>query len=145
MKTHFQLPSTIYHKSKQSQTIEEQQVEEEAILLARRLSNAAAFPMVLKAALELGVIDTVATIGHGSWLSSSEISIRLPTIPTNPEPPVLLDRMLRLLASYSILKCRNVVKEDSGQTGKIWMVYGAGPVCKLLLNNSDGSGSFARL
>ncbi|CAE6238978.1 unnamed protein product [Arabidopsis arenosa] len=144
MENHFVVPSTIYPNPKSAQTKDEQQVEE-ARLLARRLSNAAAFPMALKAALELGVIDIIATIGDGLWLSPSEIALRLPTKPSNPEAPVLLDRMLRLLASYSILKCRNVVTKENGQTGKIERVYTAEPVCKFLLNNSDGSGSFASL
>ncbi|CAH8279563.1 unnamed protein product [Arabidopsis lyrata] len=144
MENNFVVPSTIYPNPKSAQTKDEQQVEE-ARLLARRLSNAAAFPMVLKAALELGVIDIIATIGDGLWLSPSEIALRLPTKPSNPEAPVLIDRMLRLLASYSILKCRNVVTKENGQTGKIERVYTAEPVCKFLLNNSDSSGSFASL
>lgn len=144
MENYFQVPLTIYPEQKPCRTKDEQQVEE-ARLVAWRLSNAASFPMVLKAALELGVIDIIATIGDGMWLSPSEIALRLPTKPSNPQAPVLLDRMLRLLASYSILKCRNVVIEDDGQTGKIRRVYTAEPVCKFLLNNSDGSGSFASL
>ncbi|ESQ43115.1 hypothetical protein EUTSA_v10014001mg [Eutrema salsugineum] len=146
MENHFGVPTTtIYSKPKPGLIKEEQQVEEEASLLARRLSNAAAFPMVLKAAMELGVIDTLANIDDGLWLSPSEIALRLPTKPSNPKAPVLLDRMLRLLASYSILKCRNVVVEDSSQAKKIGRVYGAEPVCKFLLNSNDGSGSFAPL
>lgn len=124
---------------------EEKQVEEDARLLARRLSNAAAFPMVLKAALELGVIDTIATAGVGLWLSPSEIALRLSTKPRNPQAPVLLDRMLRLLASYSVLKFRTVVIEDNGQTKQMGNVYAAEPVCKFLLSNVGGSGSFASL
>ncbi|CAH8360317.1 unnamed protein product [Eruca vesicaria subsp. sativa] len=130
---------------KPGQTKEEKQVEEEARLLARKLSNAAAFPMVLKAALELGVIDTIATAGVGLWLSPSEIALRLPNKPSNPQAPVLLDRMLRLLASYSVLKYRTVAIEENGQAGQMGSVYAAEPVCKFLLSNVGGSGSFASL
>ncbi|CAA7049070.1 unnamed protein product [Microthlaspi erraticum] len=144
MDKHFQVSSAIYRKPKPGQTKQDQEVDDEARLLARRLSNAAAFPMVLKAALELGVIDTIVTAGDGVWLSSFEIALRLPTKPSNPEAPELLDRMLRLLASYSILKCRAVVIEEKGQT-KIGRLYAAEPVCKFLLNSSDGSGSFASM
>ncbi|CAA7049069.1 unnamed protein product [Microthlaspi erraticum] len=142
MDNHFQVSST---KLKPGQTKEEQQVEEDASLLAMKMSNANAFPMVLKAALELGVIDTIATVGHGLWLSSSEIALRLPTKPSNPEAPVLLERMLRFLASYSVFKCRTVALEENGQTEKVERVYAAEPVCKYLVNNSDISGSFAPL
>lgn len=115
MDNHFQVSSSIYRKPKPGQTKQDQEVEDEARLLARRLSNAAAFPMVLKAALELGIIDTIATAGDCLWLSPFEIALRLPTKPSNPEAPELLDRMLRLLASHSILKCRAVVIEEKGQ------------------------------
>ncbi|KFK27033.1 hypothetical protein AALP_AA8G325300 [Arabis alpina] len=142
MENHCLVSSTNYPKPKPGQTIEEQ-VDEEASLLARRFSNAAAFPMVLKAALELGVIDTIATAGL--WFSPSEVALRLPIKPSNPEAPVLLDRMLRLLASYSVFKCRTVATEENSQTGNIGRVYAAEPVCKYLLNNNDGSGSFASL
>ncbi|KAG7534123.1 S-adenosyl-L-methionine-dependent methyltransferase [Arabidopsis thaliana x Arabidopsis arenosa] len=143
MANHLQAPLTI--NPKPNRTKEGQEVEEEASLLARRLSNSAAFPMVLKAALELGVIDTMVTVGDCLWLSPSEIALRLPTKPSNPEAPVLLDRMLRFLTSYSVFKCHTVVTEENGQTGKIKRVYAAQPVCKFLLNNSDVSGSFASL
>ncbi|KAL1189994.1 Indole glucosinolate O-methyltransferase 5 [Cardamine amara subsp. amara] len=85
-------------------------------LAAVRLANCAAYPMVFKAAVELGVIDilyaaTRADVtGSGSFLTPSEITTRLPTKPSNPEAPALLDRMLLLLASYSMVKCQ-VVEE----------------------------------
>ncbi|XP_023643757.1 indole glucosinolate O-methyltransferase 4 isoform X2 [Capsella rubella] len=96
--------------------------------------------MVFKAALELGVIDTMAAVDEGVWLSSSEIALRLPTKPTNPQAPVLLDRMLALLVSHSILKCRMVV-----ETGKSERVYAAEPVCMFFSHYGGASGSFASL
>ncbi|CAH8389981.1 unnamed protein product [Eruca vesicaria subsp. sativa] len=105
-------------------------------LMAVRLANAAAFPMVLKAALELGVFDTLYTASV--FLSPSEISSRLPTIPRNPGAPVLLDRMLRLLASYSMVKCGTV------QAGKGERVYRAEPICRFFLkDNIQDIGSLA--
>ncbi|KFK29762.1 hypothetical protein AALP_AA7G175700 [Arabis alpina] len=71
----------------------------------------------------------------------TEIAFRLPTKPTNPEAPVLLDRMLRLLASHSVLKCRIVENGDNDQTGKTQMVYAIEPVCTFFLNRGDDSGS----
>ncbi|VVB04186.1 unnamed protein product [Arabis nemorensis] len=124
-------------------TKEEQQLDEETVSLqAERLVNTMAFPMVLKAALELGVIDTIAAVDKGVWLSASELAIRLPTKPNNPEAPNLLDRMLVLLASHSILKHRMV---ENGETGKIEREYAAEPVCAFFLNRGDGSGSLASL
>ncbi|KAL1214583.1 Indole glucosinolate O-methyltransferase 1 [Cardamine amara subsp. amara] len=127
-------------------TKEEQEVEEKMVSLhAESIVNYVAFPMVLKAALELGVIDTIAAAGNDTWLSPYEIALSLPAKPTNPEAPVLLDRMLRLLVSHSILKCRMVEIRENGQTGQIERVYAAEPVCKFFLKDSDGSGSLVSL
>ncbi|WZZ47209.1 hypothetical protein YC2023_043468 [Brassica napus] len=60
----------------------------------------------MKSLHEIGVLDTIAANGKDAWFSSSEIAFGLPTKPTNPEAPMLLDRMLRLLVSHSVLKCR---------------------------------------
>ncbi|XP_010539649.1 PREDICTED: indole glucosinolate O-methyltransferase 4-like [Tarenaya hassleriana] len=115
----------------------EEKEEDEAGLQASRISNAVAFPMVLKAAFEIGVIDTISEAGEGAWLSPSEIASRLPTKPTNPQAPLLLDRMLRLLTSYSILKCRTV------RTGndEIERVYATERVCQFFLTDNQDSGS----
>ncbi|KAG7587382.1 O-methyltransferase COMT-type [Arabidopsis thaliana x Arabidopsis arenosa] len=144
MSNHLQEPLTTYPKP--VLTKEEQEVDEKMVSLqAESIVNTVAFPMVLKAALELGVIDTIAAAGNDTWLSPSEIAVSLPTKPTNPEAPVLLDRMLRLLVSHSILKCRMIETRENGQTGKIERVYAAEPICKFFLKDSDGSGSLSSL
>ncbi|CAA7022847.1 unnamed protein product [Microthlaspi erraticum] len=133
MANHFQDPLTTSPKSSLSKE------GETVSLQAERILNSLAFPMVLKAALELGVIDTIAAIDEDVWLSSSEIVLRLPTKPTNPEAPVLLDRMLVLLVSHSILKYRLVKTGEKGQTERL---YAAEPVCTFFLNRGDGLDSF---
>lgn len=144
MSNHLQDPLTTYPKP--GLTKEEQEIDEKMVSLqAESIVNAVAFPMVLKAALELGVIDTIAAASNGTWLSPSEIAVSLPNKPTNPEAPVLLDRMLRLLVSHSILKCCMVESRENGQTGKIERVYAAEPICKYFLKDSDGSGSLSSL
>lgn len=125
---------------------EEERFEEDAVSLqAEKITHMMAFPMVFNAAIELGVIDTIAAVDDGVWLSPSEIALGLPTKPTNPEAPVLLDRMLVLLASHSVLKCRIVETGENGGigTGKTERVYAAEPVCRFFLNRGDGSGSLA--
>ncbi|CAA7021645.1 unnamed protein product [Microthlaspi erraticum] len=57
----------------------------------------------------------------------------------------MLDRMLGLLASYSILKYRMVETGENGATRKFERVYAAEPVCMSFLNRGDGSGSLASL
>ncbi|CAN8304560.1 unnamed protein product [Cochlearia groenlandica] len=93
--------------------------------------------MVLKASLELGVFDTLYA-SSSEFLSPSEIATRLPTKPSNPGAPVLLDRMLRLLASYSMVKRGKVLE------GKCERVYKAEPICRFFLkDNIQDKGSLA--
>ncbi|XP_059631810.1 caffeic acid 3-O-methyltransferase-like [Cornus florida] len=117
---------------------EHSQGEEEVGKLALRLANAVVLPMVLKSAVELNLIDVLSAAGDGAYLSPSEIAAHLPT--HNPDAPILLDRMLRLLASYDILKC----SIRTGENGEVQRLYGVGPICKFLTKNQDG-GSVAPL
>ncbi|KAG5564899.1 hypothetical protein RHGRI_000936 [Rhododendron griersonianum] len=95
------------------ETNEEQQQYSYAVELA--LSPV--LPFVLKAVVELQVFDIIAKAGPGAQLSPSQIASQLPPAgPTalvgNPDAPEMLDRMLRLLASHSILTC-SVIDHDS--------------------------------
>ncbi|KAK9271286.1 hypothetical protein L1049_026876 [Liquidambar formosana] len=83
-----------------SQAVEK---EEEVGKLAIRLANAVVLPMAMKSALELKLLDIISAAGDGAFPSPSDISAQLPT--NNLAAPVLLDRLLRPLASHSILKC----------------------------------------
>ncbi|KAJ4880617.1 O-methyltransferase family protein [Raphanus sativus] len=144
MTNHPQDPLTSYLNP--GLTKQEEQVDQEMMSLqALKITNTLAFPMVFNAVLELGVLDTIASFGQGAWLSSSEIAFGLPTKPTNPEAPMLLDRMLRLLVSHSVLKCRIVETGEKDITGKINMVYAAEPVCTFFLNHGPESGTFKSL
>nr|DAD35907.1 TPA_asm: hypothetical protein HUJ06_006547 [Nelumbo nucifera] len=77
--------------------------DENHCLFAMQLASASVLPMVLKAAMELNVLEIIAREGPGAHLSPLEIAAHLST--QNPEAPVLLDRILRLLASHSVLTC----------------------------------------
>ncbi|XP_010241050.1 PREDICTED: caffeic acid 3-O-methyltransferase 1 [Nelumbo nucifera] len=108
------------------------QEEEEACNYAMQLASASVVPMVLKAAIELDVLEIIAEAGAGAHISTSEIASHLPT--QNPDAPVMLDRMLRLLASFSILTCSLRTHDD----GRVERLYGLAPVCKFLVKNEDG-------
>ncbi|XP_044480397.1 caffeic acid 3-O-methyltransferase-like [Mangifera indica] len=112
--------------------------EQEVGKLAIRFANAAILPMVMKSAIELNLIGIIFASDNGVFLSPSDIASMLPT--KNPEAPVLLDRMLRLLASYDILKC----SVRKGENGQVERLYGAAPICKFFVKNADG-GSVASL
>uniref|UniRef100_A0A224XFB0 caffeate O-methyltransferase n=1 Tax=Hypericum kalmianum TaxID=473045 RepID=A0A224XFB0_9ROSI len=106
--------------------------DEEANLFAMQLVSASVPAMVLKAAIELDLLEIIAKAGPGAFLSPGEIASQLPT--KNPDAPVILDRILRLLASYSIVTC-SLGSSPDGKTGRL---YGLAPVCKYLTKNEDG-------
>ncbi|KAM1769131.1 hypothetical protein ACFX12_047005 [Malus domestica] len=74
--------------------------DEETNLFAMQLANALTLHMVLKTALELDLLEIMTKAGPGAFFSLANLASQLPT--KNPNNPVMLDRMLRLLANYSI-------------------------------------------
>ena len=118
--------------SSETQMTPTQVSDEEASLFAMQLASASVLPMVLKSAIELDLLEIIAKAGTGAYLSPSEIASQLPTI--NPDSPVLVDLILRLLASYSVLTCTL----RTLPSGKIERLYGTAPVCKFLTKNEDG-------
>lgn len=112
------------------------QEEEEACIHAMQLASASAFPMVLKAAIELDVFEIIAEAAHHGdpYLTPSEIASKLSST-TNTQSPLMLDRMLRLLASYNVLSCKVHTLDGGG----VERLYGLAPVCKFLLKNKDGA------
>ncbi|KAL5980974.1 hypothetical protein ACLOJK_028894 [Asimina triloba] len=89
--------------------------------------------MTLKAAIELDVLEIIAKAGPGAQLSPAEIAAHITT--KNAAAPVMLDRILRLLASYSILTCTHRILEN----GQLERVYGLAPICKFLVRNEEGA------
>ncbi|KAJ4875628.1 Flavone 3'-O-methyltransferase 1 [Raphanus sativus] len=106
-----------------------QVTDDEAALFAMQLASASVLPIVLKTALDLDLLEIMAK--NSSQMSPSEIASQLQT--KNPEAPIMLDRILRLLTSYSILTCSNRTNPDG-----VERIYGLGLVCKYLTKNEDG-------
>ncbi|GMP25054.1 hypothetical protein CsSME_00002102 [Camellia sinensis var. sinensis] len=106
--------------------------EEEACLFAMQLASASVLPMVLKSAIELDLLEIMAKAGPGAYVSPSEVAAQLPT--KNPDAAVMLDRILRLLTSYSVLNCTLRDLPNGG----VERLYGLAPVCKFLTRNADG-------
>ncbi|KAM3381693.1 caffeic acid 3-O-methyltransferase [Capsicum galapagoense] len=108
------------------------QTEDEAFVFAMQLASASVLPMVLKAAVELDLLEIMAKAGPGAFISPSELAAQLPT--KNPEAPVMLDRMFRLLATYFVLNCTLRTLPDS----RVERLYSLVPVCQFLTKNGDG-------
>ncbi|GLU14737.1 hypothetical protein SLE2022_312900 [Rubroshorea leprosula] len=109
--------------------------EDAAFEHARSLNTSGYFAPVLHASIHLGLFNIIARAGPGAELSASEIAAQLPT--KNPYAPFYLDRMLRLLACYSLLTCsaRSIREEEDG---KIERLYGLAPPGKAFVPDEDG-------
>ncbi|KAJ4783969.1 Caffeic acid-3-O-methyltransferase [Rhynchospora pubera] len=108
--------------------------EEEACKYAMQLAGACVLPMTLNAAIKLGVLEILVKGSGGPFgkpvMTASDVASHLKT--NNPQAAEMLDRMLRLLASYNVIKC-DVEIDD-----KVTRRYGPAPVCKWLTKNEDG-------
>ncbi|KAK9217814.1 hypothetical protein WN943_006444 [Citrus x changshan-huyou] len=80
------------------------------------LVNSSIPRITMKAAIKLGVLEILAKASP-SQLTSSEIASQLPT--NNKEAPIVLDRMLRLLACHSF---RNLVTNKDGSVQRLYGV-----------------------
>lgn len=101
--------------------------EEESFHYAVQLVVSSALPMSMQSAIELGVFDIIARAGSGAGLSAPEIAAQIGT--TNPEAPFMLDRVLRLLTTHSVLSCSVV----DGQR-----LYRLSAVSNHFVTNEDG-------
>ncbi|KAK9724608.1 hypothetical protein RND81_05G086200 [Saponaria officinalis] len=106
-------------------------VTDEAASLAMCMASWSVPSMVFKTVLELKVLDIIQSSGPLGQLSPTEIAAQLPT--KNPDAPMVLDRMLRLLASFDILTFSARVGPD----GRLERLYGLGPMCQFLVSNDD--------
>ncbi|KAK8698204.1 hypothetical protein V6N13_114330 [Hibiscus sabdariffa] len=107
--------------------------EEADILQAMHLASLSSLPFGLKVAVDLGLLEIISKADPPSrTLSPAEIVSQLPT--NNPEAASIVDRILRLLATHSILTCTQITGED----GKIQRSYGLSSVGKYFLLNEGG-------
>ncbi|KAJ3690539.1 hypothetical protein LUZ61_019703 [Rhynchospora tenuis] len=111
--------------------------EEEACMHALQLASASILPMVLKAAIELDVLEILIKGCGGPFgkpvMTASDVVSHLKT--NNPQAAEMLDRMLRLLASYNVIKCDVEIDDERNNVTRR---YGPMPVCKWLTKNEDG-------
>ncbi|CAN8303578.1 unnamed protein product [Cochlearia groenlandica] len=114
--------------------------EQNLSLYAMVLSSSSVLPMVLKTAIDLGLVDILAEYSPSSPLSVTQIVSLLYTKTRKHHDPSLINRILRCLASYSIVTCS--VSTDQSEPS---VVYGLAPVAKYFTKNQDGVGSLAPL
>ncbi|CAN6686997.1 unnamed protein product [Malus baccata var. baccata] len=110
--------------------------EEENFGCAMQLVFSSVLSMSMQSAIELDVFDIIAKAGPGAKLSSSEIAAHIGSGTRNSEAPIMLDRILRLLASYFILSCSVVANKEDGSDSQ--RLYSLGPVSNHFVTNEDG-------
>ncbi|KAL4385472.1 hypothetical protein GQ457_15G011420 [Hibiscus cannabinus] len=101
---------------------------------AMQLVSSSVVPMALKAAIELGVFEIIQRAGPDALLSPSQIASQLPS-QSNPKAPLILDQILRLLASHSVLTFSLVTNQ---QDGRFATHYGLAPVAKHFIRSPGG-------
>ncbi|KAL2930134.1 Caffeic acid 3-O-methyltransferase [Bienertia sinuspersici] len=112
---------------------------------AMQLTNAIALPMALKTAIDLGVLEIMEKAGPTARLSPTEIATRIvPSAHNDSRISQMIDRILRLLSSYSVVSCY-VVKADEHKhvDSQMQRTYGLTPLSRYFIQPKDDQGSLA--
>ena len=111
--------------------------DDQVCLYAMLLSTLQVFPSILNAAVDLNLFEVFSRLAPpAEYLSVSEIASQLPT--QHPELHSRLDRMLRVLASFSVLNWTTHTKED----GTVERLYSLSLAGKYFLKNETESLAF---
>ncbi|MCH79658.1 anthranilate N-methyltransferase-like [Trifolium medium] len=78
-----------------------QQGEDPVLVFTSQITGSIIVPLALRSAIDLGIFEILAKAGEGAQLSAEDIAVKIGT--NNPLAPTMLDRLLRLLVSHSIL------------------------------------------
>ncbi|KAL7145191.1 hypothetical protein ABFS83_07G063800 [Erythranthe nasuta] len=108
--------------------------DDNAAVTALAACGSSILEMVLYAAVELDIFQILSRAGNGARLSTSDIVSRLPT-PAADGAAVVLDSMLKLLATHSLLICENIGGPERR--------YGIAPAGKFFAKD-DGGGAARR-
>ncbi|KAF7800812.1 anthranilate N-methyltransferase-like [Senna tora] len=106
--------------------------EDAAFVSAMQLVTSMVSSMAVQTASELGVFDAIAGAGEGARLSGKDI-VDLVCC-KNPDAASMIDRVMKLLASHSVVECS--VLEDA--QGKKQRAYGLNSVSKFFVTDADG-------
>ncbi|XP_061359228.1 cathecol O-methyltransferase 1-like [Gastrolobium bilobum] len=108
---------------------------EDSLEFAMETMGSVVLSMALRSAMELGVFDVIAKAGEGAKLSANDIAVQIGT--NNPEAPSMLDRLLRLLVSHSVLY--SSVHEDPQNLGLPQRFYSLSHGSKYFVTDADGT------
>ncbi|RDX57994.1 hypothetical protein CR513_62724, partial [Mucuna pruriens] len=104
----------------------------ESFFCALQIVNSVSLPLSLHAVLDLGVFDIIHKAGPDARVSAQDIAAQFSS--NNPDAPTMLDRILMLLASHSLLHCS--LSHD--QFGSFKRLYSLNSVSRYFIPNQDG-------
>ncbi|KAM3343960.1 hypothetical protein P3S68_026050 [Capsicum galapagoense] len=93
--------------------------EERNCTYAMQLMSSSVLPFVLHSTIQLDVFEILAK-DKATKLSALEIVSHMPNC-KNPDAATMLDRILYVLASYSLLDC-SVIKEENGVMKRVYVL-----------------------
>ncbi|KAJ4850249.1 hypothetical protein Tsubulata_018314 [Turnera subulata] len=105
----------------------DEEAKDEDFGYAMQLALGSVLPMALQGAVQLGIFEIIAQAGPEAKLTAPQIAAKLPT--KNPNASMMLDRILRLLASHNVLGC---------SLDGLDRLYSLTPVSKYFVKNQDG-------
>ncbi|CAI0445143.1 unnamed protein product [Linum tenue] len=107
---------------------------EESFGCAMRLVMGSVLPMTLQAANDLGIFAVIAEAGRDAKLGAPEIASKLSS--KNPDADVMVDRILKLLATHSVVDC--TLDDQDGGSGGQHRLYSLNSVSRYFVKNEDG-------
>ncbi|CDY64795.1 caffeic acid 3-O-methyltransferase [Brassica rapa] len=107
--------------------------EEEDMLLAMQLCGIELIAYCVKTARELDLLEIMAR-ARPLGIHLSTLYLASKAAPNNPDAPVMIDRLLRLLVAYSVCTCK-LVKDETGRESR---TYGLGNVGKKFIKDEHG-------
>ncbi|KAL9314946.1 hypothetical protein ACSQ67_020398 [Phaseolus vulgaris] len=116
-------------------TLPDSEIEDaESFSRAMEIVGSVVLPMAVQSATELGVFEVLQEAGEGAKLSAKEIASKISC--SNPQAPSMLDRLLALLSSHSILN--SSLASDHRVPPTFHRLYTMTPVAAFFVPNSDG-------
>ncbi|KAK7349369.1 hypothetical protein VNO77_06685 [Canavalia gladiata] len=105
--------------------------EQDGLLFGLNLMTSVVFPLAVKTAVELGIFDIIAKSGEGAKVSAEEVLVHLNA--KNPDALTMVDRLLRLLSSHSLLSCS--ISDDQQAPKRL---YSLNYASKYFVTDADG-------
>ncbi|KAJ1410038.1 Winged helix-like DNA-binding domain superfamily [Sesbania bispinosa] len=105
--------------------------EEDGMTFALNMVTSVVFPLAVRSAVELGIFDILAKASEGVKvkLSAADIALQI-----GSQSPTMIDRLLRLLATHSMLHCSLSHQSDEEDPQRL---YSLAPYSNYFVTDAD--------